>query len=180
MVKTYSETELVELWRLMEGYEPLRTDCEVIRTDGIDLDSMIKERIDVWYRRILATAPVDKLPLTDFAPQLAVSRTPDGVATASLPPTCIRVVEVMMDGWVTPGRLVHDSASADWYAQMSEYSRGGCVEPVVLVGRDSVTLYSPPSDVCRLVRFLGVPAPMKGVYSFDPSLLPFDVDINSD
>lgn len=174
MVKTYSAHEMLALWRLMRGYEPLRTDCLVTRTDGVDIDALLRHEIDMWYSRMLDTAPPAKLSVTDYTSLLVPTRAPDGAASVARPTGCRRVVEVVMEGWEREGLLVTDPTSGIARAQSSPYARGGCVDPVVLVGRNTIRLYTPPADVCRIVTFTGIAEPVAGVYRFDEGMLPFD------
>lgn len=53
MKKTYSESAMLELWRLLRAAEPLRLDCTVGRTHGVDMDAIYKNRMRGWYLNLL-------------------------------------------------------------------------------------------------------------------------------
>ena len=128
----YTEARLLEEWKLRSRLEPLRTDCVITRTDGIDMDTYLLRELRAWYMRELATAPVDTLPLTDIAHGLTMTRAPDGAGMVKLPAGCLRVVSVEMEGWHRPAVIVADHECAEAVAQTSPYSRGGVCRPVAV------------------------------------------------
>ena len=38
----YTQKEMLEEWKLRSGYFQTRTDCELVRDDGIDLDRLLQ------------------------------------------------------------------------------------------------------------------------------------------
>lgn len=46
-----TEKEMIDLWLLSKGYEPLRTDATIIRTDGVDIRAIARLECRRWYHR---------------------------------------------------------------------------------------------------------------------------------
>lgn len=167
----YSEARMLEEWKLRCRLEPLRTDCVITRTDGIDIDAYLLRELRAWYIRQLATAPVYTLPLTDIASDIAMTRAPDGAGLVMLPPRCMRVVSVDMPGWQRPARIVTDLTCADAVAQTSPYSRGKSCAPVALVLADRILLYTPPQGISAPSSLLAVMQPPEGTYHLTGQML---------
>lgn len=162
---TLTESEMLELWMLHAGLEPLRADSLVTRTDGADVGRLMTDRLRAWYADTLASAPVETLPLTDIASRLTVSRDEaSGVATVTLPDDCVRVVQVMADGWERPAVTLTDSSSPLALYQLCGYTRGGCVRPVAVIHTRVMKLYTLPPGTAGLVSALCVLRPPEGTY----------------
>lgn len=170
-VVTYTEARLLEEWKLRSRLEPLRTDCVMTRTDGLDIDTYLLRELRAWYLRQLATAPVDTLPLTDIAPLLTMTRAPDGAGLVNLPDGCLRVVSVEMDGWHRPAVIVTDPECTEAVAQTSPYSRGGVCRPVAVIYPGRMMLYTPPAYTAGPSSVLAVTLPPEGTYPLTESML---------
>ena len=46
---TLTPDEMLERWRLYRAMEPLRADCVVERTDGLDIDTILRIQMRAWY-----------------------------------------------------------------------------------------------------------------------------------
>ena len=62
-----SEDEMTRLWLLRKGYEPLRSDCRIERSDGADLQSLARGECRLWMERLLAEGNPAHLILHDLA-----------------------------------------------------------------------------------------------------------------
>ena len=60
---TMSEKEMVAMWRQMMNLDVPRSDCQVERADGIDLDGLLLANVRLWYEHQLLTASPDVLPV---------------------------------------------------------------------------------------------------------------------
>ncbi len=172
MIQSFTTEELLSEWSLRKGFEPLRNDCQVTRTDGIDLRRLMVRDMHAWYMDLLHTAPPRLLPVSDLAATVPVSAGADGSATIHLPANVVRVVEVRLAGWQRSGAIVTDMTSAEAVAQTNPYSRAGCCAPVVLVDGAVLRLYSPPADgTLRLESLLCIELPAEGLYRLNPEAL---------
>lgn len=147
---------MLERWKLMRRMEPLRSDCSVTRTDGIDLDRELTMEMQAWYVRALLEESADHLPLTELSGEVSVTRAPCGAGMVSLPDNCLRVVSVTLRGWQVPARVVADPLSAVALAQLSPWARAGCASPVAVVHSTHVMLYTPPEGEIVLESMLAV------------------------
>ncbi|MCM1348033.1 MAG: hypothetical protein NC338_01360 [Firmicutes bacterium] len=150
--------ELIELtpdamlarWKRAHGFEPLRSDCTVTRTDGPDLDAMLTLQMNNWYTDTLLHAPLHMLPLTDIASEISMTVSPTGTAMATLPENCLRVASVMSQGWEQPALVVDNLQSAEALAQANPYAAGSTSRPVALVGAGWIKISPPPEPTDRL------------------------------
>ncbi len=167
---TLTSEEFLALWRLRRGLEPLRNDCRIVRTDGIDLSALERTEMESWFAIQLREAPVDRLVPVDIGASVSVGRLPDGAGLIELPEGVARVVAVDMEGWTRTARIVSDRADPLRDAQLHPLSRGGANAPVVVVEPGRLRLYTPRPGA-TLTRLSVVMEPMDGFYTFDSSLL---------
>lgn len=171
-IHTLSADEMLGLWKLATMYEPARLDCIINRTDGIDLDRLLRHRIEGWYARQLLDLPIEELPLTEIADRLTPARRPDGSAEVSLPEGTVRVAGVMMEGWHRPATVTSDPTSPLAQEQRNPYSRGGVAEPVAVVYRDGrMSLHTPPPGEMRLTSVTAVVRPEDGSFPLTDAML---------
>lgn len=178
MISTLTQEQMLTLWRLSRAFEPLRPDCTVTRTDGIDLDTLLSRQMRGWYLNLLDTAPLEYLQLTDIAPTVAVEYNADGSIYVGLPPTCRRVVEVKMAEWERPAIIVDDPASPLALRQHSPYLRAGLAAPVAVVEKKRLHLYG--ATLSELERLLIVAEPPSDTYIFDTRALELIIPENSE
>ena len=166
-MKVYSREEMIALWRKVMNIDVARRECSVERADGIDVDALLQQHIDVWYGNLLQTAPLKWVPVSDVAQLVNVSADAEGVVTLVLPEHCVRLMEVQMQGW---RQSVCEFASPDSevaHMQASQWLRGGNCNPVAVAYDNRVVLYSithAQEPVVALAR--GVIRPHDGSYVF--------------
>lgn len=170
MILNLSTEEMLGVWKLKRYFEPLRSDCEVERTDGIATDRLLMMEMREWYLNLLDNGELSLLQVSDIAKDVALKFQNDGTATVTLPAECRRVIEVNVDGW-------HQSAipvTADsplGMLQQSAYSRGGVEEPVAVAHQGYLQLYTPPSSTARISSLKCVLEPAEGSYVLDERAL---------
>lgn len=152
-----SADEMLGFWKLATMYEPARLDCVIGRTDGIDLDRLLRHRIEGWYVRQLLELPAHELPLTEIAHLLTPVRRADGSAEVILPEGTVRVAGVEMDGWHRPATVTSDPASPLAQEQRNPFSRGDKADPVAVVYPDGrMSLHTPPPGAMQLLSVAAV------------------------
>ena len=167
-----SAQEMLDLWKLRSGYVVARRDCEVERTDGVDLDGMLMSQIGQWYAGLLATAPVDWLPVEDVAARVAVEADAEGVVAATLPGCCVRPVAWRLRGWSRDVTTFHDAGSAEALRQGVRWLRGNACRPVAVAEATGLRLYSiVPGTQPVVERALCVVRPADGVFTFATAAL---------
>ena len=166
-----SESEMITLWKQILHLEVPRSDCDVERTDGIDLDAMVATHIKQWYAHLLRTAPLHLVPVEDVIGS-ATMVSGQGVCTVQLPERCARPVEVKMMAWK---RSVTEFLSPDHPAakmQSSALMRAGNENPVVVAYDNRLELYpAPESGPAPITTLRAVAAPADGTYAFSPQAL---------
>ncbi len=154
-----SEQEMMRLWLLRKGYEPLRSDCQIERSDGADLQAIARGECRLWYERLLAEAPAEMLVLHDLSQSsdIKISITNRQAIQVTLPKDCIRPIAVKLVSWYAPAKIVKaDSPLAA--RQYADYGCGGIVHPVAIWHPDNrLELFSPSyedadSDILQYLR----------------------------
>lgn len=171
---TLTRDELLRQWQLVNYHEPLRTDCTIRRTYGIDVDQLHLQEAIQWYYRTLAEAPFEQLPLTDVTTHLTVERAADGTHLITLPSGCLRVASLSYTHWMRPAIIVTDVDSAEARLQLSPFSRAGIHFPVaVQVDTSHLIAYTPhpadsaPSELLAVTH----PDPDTDIFTLTPSML---------
>lgn len=172
MITTYSADEMKAIWRLRQGLEPLRTDTEVERFDGYDVDSLLEQKIADWYGNLLLTADTSLLPQSQIAHRCKIAGVgPRGEVEVSLPREFVRLVSVKLEGWSRKALIVTDPGSPVALLQRNPLSQAGPENPVALHCGRGLTLFSSPVQSPALVSLVAVTAPTDGTFSLDPVLL---------
>lgn len=167
-----SSDEMLAQWKLRRGFAPLRADCVISRTDGIDLDNLLRLEMRDWYLNLLATAPFEMLATTNIASDIAVVPTGEGGAVVMLPESCRRIVEFQLDGWQRPAIIVDDPLCHLARIQANPFSRGLTVNPVVVKQQNRLFVYSiPAGSTPKITRAIAVMEPTDGSYEMDESAL---------
>ncbi len=168
---TLSSAEMLAQWKLCRGFEPLREDCEITRSDGINLDALLRLEMRNWYLNLLKTAPIDMLAVQNIANDVAIVVNDDLSGTVLLPETCRRLVEFQLKGWQRPATIIDDPNCRNALLQDNIYSRGGCEQPIVIKRGNRLHIYSLPNKSPIIVRAMAVMEPTDGSYVMDESAL---------
>jgi hypothetical protein len=168
MIITYTKQQMLAQWKLRRLLEPLRSDCRITRSDGVDLDAYATRKMRLWYLDLLANAPVEMLATTDISANVTVKSAADGTLTLDLPDTVMRVVRVRLEGWKCDATLT-PAGSTLALRQRNRFACGGVEHPVAVVSRHHLELYSAANTlVVPAVELLKVVVdPGEEVYRFD-------------
>ncbi len=163
---------MLRLWRQHRGHLPTYTGSVTSRSDSLDTDSYFEAEMDLWYRRMLHEAPPELLKVSDLSNQLMFfhDKAADGATSITLPEGVVRLVEVRLNSWMRPARIVADPTAAEILRQLHPYTRATATRPVVFVSGREIRLYPGCSSTDSL-RSLKVVAFTEGFYEFDSSLL---------
>lgn len=166
MLLSYNTRQMLDLWRLRRGYEPLRSDGIVVRRDGLDTDALWLAEIDVWYADLLANAPLEMVEVTDIASEVSLTLEGD-CGYCILPDRCYRVVEVMGRGWERP--VVPVAPDAVDPLDLNEFVGCGADNPLAIVdGRRLIVRHPGGTHPARL---LAVMRPDDDTYRFHDQAL---------
>ena len=158
---------MLGLWKLLLHLKPDRRDCIVERDDGVSLDDWLLGQIDLWYAHLLATAPVEWLPVEDVASALSPSADAQGVVTVAVPERCVRPVEWLLAGWQAPVSAFIQPGTAAEQAEQNVWTRSGKCRPAAVDYGDRLVLYSlDAGDAPVVTRARCVVRPADGTYVF--------------
>ena len=105
MTLTLTESEMLQLWKRHRAVEPLRLDCTALRTDGPDVDSLLREEMRQWYLDLLDNGPESALIVTNAALTATIQTLNDGRALITGPEGCRRILSVMFSDWDFPVKV---------------------------------------------------------------------------
>ncbi len=167
---SYTQSQMLALWRRALGFDTLRTDCSIEVFDGIDLDTVILERMRRWYLGLLDTADPSLLPISEIATSLVPEAAGSIGVSMQLSEIHRRIVAVHAASWnyaVAPSEP--DYAAMRLQFSSSPYARPSSGSPLAWV-RAGVLSLAP----CKLGEALSIRAvvdPGPDMYILDDSLL---------
>lgn len=167
-----STEEMLGVWKLKRYFEPLRSDCEITRTDGVDLERLQMMEMREWYLNLLDNGNLSLVEVSDIARDVALKHQDDGSATIMLPAECRKVVEVKLEGW-NRAAIIVNPASPIAALQLSPYSRGRAEEPVAVAHQGYLHIYTPASTASRIASLKCVLEPAGGFYRLDERALAY-------
>lgn len=165
----YSREEMLKEWKLRKGFTEGRKECEIVRDDGIDLDSLLLREIDGCYSRLLAEAPLDYLPVADITDDVEVAVAPDMVATIVVPEDCVRLVEVRFPSWQRSVEEIFPADSDMARRQQSPWLRGGSENPVCVATHRGIRCYTVSDRDEKPSKLLAVSHPAATIFLFAES-----------
>lgn len=172
MIIKLSSDEMLAQWKLRRGFAPLRVDCMITRSDGVDLDELLRLEMRDWYLNLLSTAQVEMLATTNIADDIAIVPMSDGEATVMLPQNCRRIVEFQLEGWERPAIILTDASSREAFMQQNPFARGNSVQPIALKHGNRLFLYTvPQNQQPKITRAIAVMEPTDGSYEMDETAL---------
>lgn len=135
-----TRTEMLARWRACRGFDPMRSDSVVTRTDGMDFDMLRVSDMNEWYGRLLREAPAHLLaPETLGMDRLVVEDGP-GCRMVRLPEGTVRVISVTAGGWEACARLTDDPSGRMARRQRHPYTRACAGAPVAVFDPSGPTL----------------------------------------
>lgn len=163
-----TQEEMTRQWLLLTRHEPLRADCRVTRSDGIDLETLARTEMRMWYLGLLASAPAEWLEVSEMADDARVEITAEGTVLVHIPAKCVRPISVSLYGWERPASIVApDSPAARM--QTNPFSRGGICRPVAVLrpgGRELEIFSAPAPAAARLKSLRGIADSGDDLYVF--------------
>lgn len=165
MKQTLTEAEMLRLWRLRRGVEIPRLDCTVNRSDGPDVDSILRGELRARYLDRLDHAPLSSLVVTEAdLGEVEVRAIAPRLAIVTPPPGTRRIVSVRADGWPAPVGADSSRAQVERAAACPLWGR-----PMAALLPDGNILITPCSDaVIASLSVIIDHGPQ--IYEFDESL----------
>lgn len=167
-----TEAEMLELWKLRFNMMPARRDCVVERVDGADIDGKLMIDIRQWYATLLATAPIEWLPVEDVVGDVVAQVSVNGVISVVMPDRCVRPVAWHVKSWATDVTQFHSPDSLVGRQQTVEWLRGCDARPVAVVNGNVLKLYSSSDGIKAAVdKAQCVVRPADGSFQFSEEAL---------
>ena len=151
-----TENEMTRLWLLRKGYEPLRSDCRIRRSDGADLQAIAREECRLWMERLLAEGDPSLLIPHDLAQEsvLSMSMTLVPSLIVRLPEDVVRPLGVKLRSWLSPA-TIHEAGTPGARRLYLPYQGGGVVNPGAVIHPDNrLELFSPAYDDNDTLEYL--------------------------
>lgn len=175
---TLTHTQMLALWRRAAGMEESRSDCSIEQFEGLDLDAALATAMRQWYLRLLDTADLRHLVITDISSRLSLTRTAPGVWQAQLPVDVRRVLTVETASALCPLSVIDGASDKPEHQrslalQANPFSRAGSLCPLASLTADVLTIYCMPDSETppSLRRVAAVIDPGDEIYEFNESAL---------
>jgi hypothetical protein len=166
-LRTLSESKMLALWKQIMHLDAVRHECTVERDDGIDIDALLLTHISQWYAHLLATTPVEWLPVDDVKADVTMTADSSGVVTAIVPARCVRPVEWKLSGWQCSVTRFLNPDDDEARLQHDTWLRAGKCHPAVVDCSNRLLLYSIDTDATPVLDIARcVVRPADGSYIF--------------
>lgn len=111
MKKLLTKSAMLDLWRLMRADEPLRLDCTLTRTDGVDYDQRLETEMRTWYLALLDEGAEELLAPVNIAAKALLNTSADGLTVITVPEEVRRVLSLKFSDWDSP--IIPDSEASE-------------------------------------------------------------------
>jgi len=173
MKLSLTKAQILERRRLCGGLEPLRSDCSIEYTDGIDVDKMLEQELRARYVWMLDHADISMLAV-EAVTGVKESPTSDGGIRLRLPASCRRPVDIEIEGWAHPAKVLPCGMFAKILSWQDNVFRAAtALRPVAVSGADG-DIYAWPGG--QLLRLRGICDPGPDNYVLDESGLKYLLD----
>ena len=176
MIVTLTREQMLECRRRAAGLGHLRTDCSLTLNDGIDMDAIFEDELRQWYLDLLDNGPRHLVAASDVVASVrSGAQVPgDGVAV-EVAPSCRRVFEICLDGWLAPVEVVAPDKARDVinrqlnpYTAATQASPAACMMPGAEAGTVGTVLAWPAG---KLPRVWGAVDTGPELYTFDEAAM---------
>lgn len=130
MLKTFTQSEMLTYWKRRLGLKA--SPVLAGENDLTEVDRKLLDDIDIWYDDVLLSAPVEKLPVRNVAPDVIAYYVDDNSAEIALPDECLRLVSVKMRDWEGDETEAYSVYSDIARLQRNRLTRATIDEPVVV------------------------------------------------
>lgn len=178
MLKTFTETEMLDYWKRRLGLKA--SPAVVGHKDYTALDKKLLDEIEIWYNDLLQNAPIDKVPVADFASDVACRRLSENTAEITIPQDAVRFVALRMEDWKCDEIETHSVYSDIARLQRNRLTRATIADPVVLerpglLEAHGLREYDDEIDLSlqtpTIKKLEMVCRPKQGTFTLDPTLL---------
>lgn len=194
MIRTYTEAEMLRIWKNKLGLFEAASGGVVTRQDGSNLDTYLISEIRAWYADVLRNADIELLPVENLAEETDSATYVDAsTAELTFPERGIRPVGIKLGEWKREVARFYSPDSDMARLQRTPLLRASSLSPVVIIDKrkfiiygvdvpqyqaDASVLSSSSALESRAINFTPVidvlnmvARPAEGTYVFDDSLL---------
>lgn len=173
MKLSLTRAQMLERRRLSGGLEPLRSDCTIEYTDGIDIDLILEQELRARYVWMLDHADPSLLAV-ETVNGIKESEAPDNGSKLRLPTSCRRPIDVELDGWEIAAQVMPSDMFCKILSRQGNNFRAGTPHrPVAVISPDG-DIYAWPGG--QLKRLRGISDPGEDKYILDESGLSYLLD----
>lgn len=134
MMLRITKEEMLKRRRIAAGLEPLRSDCSVERTDGIDIDAMLESSMRQAYLKLLDTAPPHLVASTGLMASTELVPGSGNGTLVTLPASCRRAFTVRLSGWELAADVLPSSQAMHVIGrQLNPFTRATPAAPVAVL-----------------------------------------------
>lgn len=172
MIKTFSKEDMLAIWKRRYG---LSASPGLSGLNDLNaLDRLLLQEIDLWYDKLLLTAPPELLPREDIADEATPLWLTSNCAEIEFPPRGVRLLRLKMEGWERDVSRFVEPGSVEASMQNLMWARATPERPVAVLFGERVEVhgFENPGRTPVVLRLEMVVRPTDGSYILDTSLLP--------
>lgn len=125
------------------GFTSLHSDCSVERFDGIDIDAVLRPRLESERLKWLDEADIDLLTKADVRGVLSVASR-GGATVVTLPDEYRRLLYIRLAGWSRRAEIIeHDSGDPRLARLGNEFATPGAEQPLAVRHGRNYELWPP-------------------------------------
>lgn len=173
MKLSLTRAQMLERRRISGGLEPLRSDCSIEYTDGIDIDRLLEQQLRARYVWMLDHADPSMLAVESVG-GIKESAAPHGGSKLRLPPSCRRALDVELDGWEVPAHILPSDMFGTILSLQANTFRAAKARHPVAVTSPGGDIYAWPGGQLRQLN--GISDPGDDSYILDESGLSYLLD----
>lgn len=172
-MKNYTETEMLNLYRNRLGLS--RTLMLPAENERQPLDRELLDVLHARYRHLLATAPIEYLPVENLGPACTAQMLSNDRMSITLSDRCIRPVSLQLYTWEEAVYRFHEAGTNYHKRQRLSLLRGTRLNPAVFRSADRLIVYGVGTNLRVITpgyELRAVTEPVDGTFRLSEILLP--------
>lgn len=131
MIRDYSRSEMLEIWRRRAGFETTEESCNVEVYDGMDVNEFLEQRMRRWYLGLLDRGDSRLTPVEDVRSSCHTEANAGGCTKLSVPLMTRKLISCRLPGWKRAA-APEEGTTAVLKRESNPYCRADSLHPRVL------------------------------------------------
>ena len=131
MIRDYSRSEMLEIWRKRAGFETAEESCNVEVYDGMDVNQFLEQRMRRWYLELLDRGDQRVTDVEDVYASCHTEPYSGGCSKLSVPLMTRKLISCRLPGWKRAA-APEEGTTALLAREGNPYCRADSLHPRVL------------------------------------------------